>query len=179
MKLKRKFIESAESVVNWAQVGHRRTAVEYAVAGIKKIHDSNLEVLGRDPLTSEMEGCMQAWVTETLFQGAYMREYHLWEKGCKAYFPAMAERNDSALTMKTKPSQSFTELVSGVLDQFAVIMPSRILDVVEQMRIRVNVMKHDVGLELEHFITEENYIEAMDALEEFWNRLASAEVVGP
>jgi hypothetical protein len=175
MELRSKFLGSG-AVVNFVQVGHRHTAIEYAVAAIK--HDSNLEVLGRDPLTSEMEGYMQAWVTETLFQGAYMREYHLWEKACKAYFPEMAQRNGNALTMETKRGRRFTDHVRDVLGLFGVAMPSDILDAIELMRDRVNVMKHDAGLELEHFITEADYIEAIKALEGFWNHLATAEKVG-
>ena len=50
---------------------------------------------------------------------------------------------------------------------------------IERVRTRVNVMKHDAGLELEHFVTEADYVGALGALEGFWNVLASAEVVGP
>jgi hypothetical protein len=178
MQLKRKFLETG-AAVNCIQAGHRHTAVEYAIAGIKKVHDSNLDLLGRDPFSSEMEGRMQAWVAETLFQGAYMREYHLWEKDCKAYFSAMAERNGNVLAMKTKGGQSFTDRVREVLGLFAVAIPAEILGAIERMRDRVNVMKHDAGLELEHFITEADYVEAIEAIEGFWNHLATVETVGP
>ena len=47
---------------NYIQVGHHQTAVEYAIAGIEKLHDANLDQLGRDPFNSEMEGSMRAWV---------------------------------------------------------------------------------------------------------------------
>jgi hypothetical protein len=180
MQLKRKFFDiTASAMVNFVQISHRRTAVEYAVAGIKMVYDSNLGILGRDPLNSEMESSMHAWVQETLLQGAYMREYHLWEKDCKAYFPATAARNDGALTMKTKGGQSFTDLVGDVLGQFSAVVPSEILDAIERMRVRVNVMKHDAGLELEHFITEADYLDAVAAIEGFWSGLASAESVVP
>jgi hypothetical protein len=81
--------------------------------------------------------------------------------------------------METKRGRRFTDHVRNVLRLFGVAMPSDILDAIERMRDRVNVMKHDAGLELEHFITEADYIEAIKALEGFWNHLASAEVVGP
>jgi hypothetical protein len=45
------------------------------------------------------------------------------------------------------------------------------------MRARVNKMKHDPGLELEHFITEANYTKAVEAIIEFWNHLAAAEKI--
>jgi hypothetical protein len=68
---------------------------------------------------------MQAWVVETLPQGAYVREYHLWEKDCKAYFPAMAERNGTTMVMRAK-GQPFTELVKGILVDFGVAIPDDI-----------------------------------------------------
>jgi len=172
MELRRKFKESSAAAVNYIQVSHRRDAVEYTIAGIKKIHDLNLELLGCDPLTLEMEGTMQAWVAETLFQGAYMREYHLWEKDCKAYFPAMALRNGGAVKLEPGP---FTERIRDILALFSVVLPTGIFDAIERMRGRVNVMKHDAGLELEHFITEADYTAAIEALEGFWNLLATAE----
>jgi hypothetical protein len=174
MQLIKRFQDS-KAVVNYIQVGHRQMAIEYTIAGTAKIHDANLDMLGRDPITSEMEGTMRAWVVETLLQGAYVREYHLWEKDCKAYFPAMAERNGVIMVMKAKGGQSFTELVKEALIAFGVAVPDNILTAIEQMRQRVNTMKHEAGLELEHFITESEYKEAISALEGFWEHLEGLE----
>jgi hypothetical protein len=74
MELRRKFNEFSAAAKNYIQVSHRRDAVEYTIAGIKKIHELNLELLGRDLVTLEMEDTMKDWVAETLFQGAYLRE---------------------------------------------------------------------------------------------------------
>ncbi|MGX1230566.1 hypothetical protein AB7M71_003658 [Bradyrhizobium japonicum] len=79
MKLIRRHLESG-AMVNYIQIGHRRTAVEYAIAGVQKIHDANLDLLGRDPLSADMEGTMMAWVIESLLQGAYVREYQSWPR---------------------------------------------------------------------------------------------------
>ena len=87
---------------NFIQVGHRQTAIEYAIAGVTKICEGNISVLGDNPFNSEMEATMREWVVETLLQGAYLREYHLWEKDCKAYFAIMAERNGETLSIKTE-----------------------------------------------------------------------------
>ena len=133
MELRRKFNESSAAALNYIQVSHRCDAVEYTIAGIKKIHELNLELLGRDPLTLEMEGTMQAWVAETLFQGAYMREYHLWEKDCKAYFPAMALRNGGDVKLKPAP---FTDRIRDILALFSVTLPMGIFDSIERMRRR-------------------------------------------
>jgi hypothetical protein len=164
------------AAVNYIQVGHRRTAIEYTIAGIAKIHDANLSLLGHDPLTLEMEGTMRDWVIETLLQGAYLREYHLWEKDCKAYFLSMAERNGASMTMRTKGG-SFTELIRDTLSSFEVVIPDEILNPIEQMRQRVNIMKHDAGLELDHFTSEKDYEVAVTALEGFWEYLAGCERV--
>lgn len=178
MRLRKKFVDDgASAVINYVQVGHRHTAIEYALAGIMRHHDAVLEASGSDPLMVEMEGTMRAWVAETLLQGAYVREYHLWEKDCKAYFPEMAQRNGASLVMKSKSNQSFTALVSTTLSQFSVVMSSDITDAIKTMRGRVNAMKHEAGLELEHFVTEGDYTAAVEALEKFWSRIASAEEI--
>ncbi len=164
---------------NCIQVGHHQTAVEYAIAGIEKLHHANLAQLGRDPFTSEMEGTMRAWVIEFSLQGAYLREYHLWEKDCKAYFIAMAERNGATTTMKAKPAQSFPQLIQETLVLFGVTVPADILGAIEHMRQKVNTMKHDAGLELDHFISERDYTDAVAALEGFWEYLAGCERIAP
>ena len=174
MQLIRRSLRS-DATTNYIQVGHRQTAIEYTIAGIRKIHDANLDVLGRDPFTSEMEGAMQAWVVETLLQGAYLREYHLWEKDCKAYFTAMAERNGGKVSMKTKGGQSFVKLMKDTLAEFGVGISDNILNALEHMRDRVNIMKHEAGLELEHFITESDYKSSIEAIEGFWETLAARE----
>jgi hypothetical protein len=163
------------ATVNCVQVGHHQTAVEYAIAGIAKLHDANLAQFGRDPLSAEMEGTMRAWVTETLLQGAYLREYHLWEKDCKAYFIGMAERNGTTTTMRPRGSQSFLDLVKETLDFYEVTVPAEILDAIDHMRVKINDMKHAAGLELDHFIGAGDYAEAVAALEGFWAHLAGCE----
>jgi hypothetical protein len=160
---------------NYIQVGHHQTAVEYAIAGIEKLHDANLAQLGRDPFNSEMEGTMRAWVIESLLQGAYLREYHLWEKDCKAYIIAMAARNGATTTMKTKGAQSFPDLVKETLVSYDVAIPVDILDAIDRMRVKINDMKHAAGLELDHFISEKDYTDAVAALEGFWEYLAGCE----
>ncbi|ANW00102.1 hypothetical protein [Bradyrhizobium icense] len=173
MKLIRVHLEPG-AMVNYIQIGHRRTAVEYAIAGIQKIHDANLDLLGRDPLSADMEGAMMAWVIESLLQGAYVREYHLWEKDCKAYFALIANRNNQLLTINQN-EKPFPNFVRKVLLAFDVTLPDTILSAIDHMRKQVNVMKHEEGLELDHFVSEADYKSALDALESFWNELMSRE----
>lgn len=165
------------AAVNCIQVSHRSDAVEYGIAGISRLRDANIDALGRDPLTLEMEGAMRDWVVETLLQGAYLREYHLWEKDCKAYFALMAERNGERLAMKVRGGRTFMDLAKETLADFGVTIPEETLAAIEAMRVRVNVMKHEAGLELEHFIDKKEYLDAVAALETFWAHLAGCEHV--
>jgi hypothetical protein len=175
MKLMRRHLEPG-AMVNYVQIGHRRTAVDYAIAGVRKIHDANLGLLGHDPTNAEMEGTMMAWVIESLLQGAYVREYHLWEKDCKAYFVLMVNRNNQPLTINPK-EKPFTSFVRKALSAFEVTLPDDFLSAIEHMRKQVNVMKHDEGLELDHFISEADYADAVNALESFWDTLMTREEV--
>jgi hypothetical protein len=174
MRLIKRYLEPG-ATGNYVQAGHHQTAVEYAIAGIKQLHDANLAQLGCHSFSSEMEGAMRAWVIETLLQGAYLCEYHLWEKDSKAYFIAMAERNGVTATMKAKGGQSFVELVKETLVSYDVTIAFETLDAIERMRVKVNAMKHAAGLELDHFINESDYAEAVTALEGFWAHVAECE----
>jgi len=160
MRLTRRYLEHG-AAHNFIQVGHRQTAIEYAIAGIAKIYEANLRPFGDNPVYSEMEETMREWVVEALLQGAYLRECHLWEKDCKAYFAIMAERNDETIVINTKGSQAFTDLIEDTLVRVDVAMPLDILGTIESARRRVNTMKQDAGLELDHFITEHHYNEAV------------------
>jgi hypothetical protein len=175
MRLTHRYLEHG-AAHNLIQVGHRQTAIQYAIAGITKIYEANLTLFGDNPLNSEMEGTMREWVVETLLQGAYLREYHLWEKDCKAYFAIMAERNGETISIET---QGLLTGIKNALIRFNVAMPLDILSTIESVRKRVNVMKHDAGLELEHFVTEHHYKEAVNAVERFWEYLADCEQVTP
>ena len=79
--------------------------------------------------------------------------------------------------------QSNTPLLGSnaieTLPLFSVAVPPNITSAIETMHDRVNVMKHEAGLELGHFISEAGYIAGVEALEEFWNHLTSAEKAGP
>src|SRR3954468_16514463 len=147
--------DEASAAKNFIQLGHRQTAIEAAVIALQRQSDTTLAQPGCDPLTSELAETMRDWVTETLLQGAYLREYLLWEKDCKAYFAAMAQKNDVCISAKPKPGQGFVAFVVELLAAFSVSIPGNILPDIDYMRSRANTMKHDAGLELEHFITAE------------------------
>jgi hypothetical protein len=88
----------------------------------------------------------------------------------------MAERNGETISIET---QGLLTGIKNALIRFNVAMPLDILSTIESVRKRVNVMKHDAGLELEHFVTEHHYKEAVNAVERFWEYLADCEQVTP
>jgi hypothetical protein len=176
MKLRRKLMELGLSATNnFIQIEHRKDAIEYAVVGIKRQHDAVVNAFGGDKLTTELEGTMQAWVIETLLQGAYLREYHLWEKDCKAYFTEMAGRNRRTIDRKNLKGKPFTDSIKAIVCDFGAVVADNIFTEIEKMRLKVNVMKHEAGLEPEHFVSEGEYTAAVSALAEFWSTLANAE----
>jgi hypothetical protein len=173
MQLIKKYPEPG-AVINFIQLSHRREAIDGVIAAIAKMYAA--EAANADPLAWDA-GVMKDWLAETVLQGAYLREYHLWEKDCKAYFAAMAGRNGRELILKSKRGQTFAKVIEGTLVAFDVAMPVEIMSALEIMRQRVNVMKHDVGLELDHFVSDSDYADAINALERFWEFLAAREKV--
>lgn len=158
------------------QLGHRKTAIEYALVALKVKQRLNVDALGDDPLTLELEDTMRFWVEETLLQGAYLREYHLWEKDCKAYFSHMAARNGIAWSEKPRQGIVFTAHIGNVLNLFGSPVPNPVMDRIDAMRKRVNDMKHESGLTMEHFVTAKDFETALEALEDFWNSLCQHEI---
>lgn len=165
------------AIHNLFQIGYRRDAIEHAFAALNRMLDANLGNRGSDLVAVEIESAMSDRVAESLLQGAYLREYHLWEKDCKAYFVAMAARNGAALPLKVRSGETFPDAVKDALAAFGVTIPEAVFSDIERMRERVNVMKHEAGLELDHFVTQSDYAEAMQALEYFWDNLASREQI--
>ena len=89
----------------------------------------------------------------------------------------MAARNGAALPLKVRSGETFPDAVKDALAAFGVTIPEAVFSDIERMRERVNVMKHEAGLELDHFVTQSDYAEAMQALEYFWDNLASREQI--
>lgn len=172
MQLIKKHLEPG-AIGNFTQLGHRRGAIDGLIAVITQMYKDNPHAGNPDPLTWDAD-VMKNWLIETLLQGAYLREYHLWEKDCKAYFAAAAERNGEQMILA---SHGFIRQIKHALLAFSIAMPDATLNAIDGMRERVNVMKHEPGLEEDHFISEGDYAGAIDALEGFWNHLASCERV--
>ena len=76
------------------------------------------------------------WVVECMIQGAWLREYHEWEKATKNYFEKQHQRNASPKPdWKSKlpsvcGSASHVDRVRAQLSLFATHMPDTILEII-------------------------------------------------
>jgi hypothetical protein len=119
-----------------------------------------------DDTSSFFASVEHQWVIETIYQGAYMREYHLWEKSCKEYFSPMGPPSGVA----------FTNHVQQVLSsQFDLLMPEDVMAALSRMRCKVNRMKHEDGVQEDEFVSAADYAAAVAAIERFWEFLEANE----
>ncbi|MDH4412407.1 MAG: hypothetical protein QE484_03815 [Rhizobium sp.] len=173
MRPKRAYSESG-ALVPRVQAEHRRDAVQYAIASIHEAVAQADEVFPEDELFSQLSVQHREWVVETLYQGAYLREYHLWEKECKEYFSSMAKRNYVDLNLKSNGFPSEVERAL-VLFSAASVLPE--VQYIREMNARVRIMKHAPGVLTEHFVTTTDYGTAHAAIVRFWEALMALEEV--
>jgi len=155
----------------FTEVGHHRTAIEAAVQYVREGFARSAEN-ANDLLVSELSPILCEWVIETIYQGAYLREFHLWEKTCKEYF------SPKDVNMKPSKSVAFTDHVKGVLSsEFALTVPDDVIAALSTMRCKVNRMKHESGVQDEEFISAAEYEAAVATIEQFWEFLEENEHV--
>ena len=160
----------------YVQAGHRQTAIETAMGVIREADQRQHEALSDDPGWQAFTSHMGAWVIESLLQGAWMREYHEWEKATKAYFGGNHARNGgSEVDWKGKlagvPGPSHVNRVRAQLTLFNASVPADVLAAIDHTREQVNLAKH----EAEHFIREADYQALMQAVQAFWEPLTRQE----
>ena len=150
------------------------------MAVIRDAHERERATLAGDTVWLSFTDHMGDWVIESLLQGAWMREYHEWEKATKAYFDGNHARNgcgkvDWRGKLPGVPGASHVDRVRAQLTSFGVATPAGILDTIDQARERVNLAKH----EAEHFIDEADYKQFVQAVSAFWEALAEQEEFTP
>src|SRR5262249_41593173 len=117
-----------------------------------------------------------AWLVETLIQGAWIREYHEWEKATKEYFNEQHRLSGSPNPRwKNRQGWSHVDFVREQLAIFSIDLSPHILFIVDRNRDYINLAKHDS----EYFADENQFRELHDAIADFWNELASAEEFVP
>jgi hypothetical protein len=161
----------------WVHAGHRETATTHAILVIQDSAARELADYADDPIIAGLSAPIGSWVVETLIQGAWMREYHEWEKATKRYFDGHHERNGS-----TKPdwkgkvpgiagAASHVDRVRAQLALFGASPPEASIAILDKHRRLINAAKH----EEEYFATEQDYRDLVSAISQFWNDLAPQE----
>ena len=159
---------------------HRQTAIETAIAVIRKADEHERDALARDPVWQALTNGMGIWVIESLLQGAWMREYHEWEKATKVYFDGNHARNgSSAVNWKGKLSgvlrPSHVDRVRAQFALFNASIPVDALAAIDRSREQVNFSKH----EAEHRVGEADYQAFIKAVLAFWEALTTQEEFTP
>ena len=158
----------------WVHAGHRDTAIDMAIEIIRQAAANKLSTLD-DPFAREMTGIMRDWAIESLIQGAWMREYHMWERNTKEYFDGHYVRNGHAKVNWRATRCSHVAKVTKQLKIFLASIPAELLTVIDDARKRVNIAKH----EAEDFATDADYKALATAVASFWETLASQEEFTP
>lgn len=159
------------------QAGHGETAVGHAIEVIGEHAARARESFAGDPAMAELEAPMEIWVVEALIQGAWLREYHEWEKATKGYFEGQHKRNGSSTPDWKAKNQSPGGAVSHVdrvraqLMLFGASVSETVWSAIDSQRRLINAAKH----EDEYFVTGQDYRTLVEAIAEFWNELAQQE----
>jgi hypothetical protein len=170
MKLKR----PVKGAVYYAtQQGHRQDAIDGAIEVIASRDATQwIETLSVASPKVEFTRTTDAWVVETLVQGAWIREYHEWEKATKDYFNQQHRTNNAPIPeWSNRQGWSHVDFVREELAIFSVSLSPHILFIVDRNREYINQAKH-TG---EYFADEKQFRELHAAVADFWNELAAAE----
>jgi len=171
------FPSVAETAVYfWTHAGHRETAIETAMEVIRDVDRREHAALAGVPTWQAFTNHMGDWVIESLLQGAWMREYHEWEKATKAYFDGNHARNGGAKVdwrgkLPGVVGASHVDRVRAQLAMFGATVPADVLDGIDRTREGVNLAKHEAA----HFVGEAEYKQLVQAVMTFWEALAEQE----
>jgi len=179
LKLRRPSFPNIQGTAGYffIQAGHRVTAVEHAIEVIGRHAAEARTSFADDPIMAALEQPMEAWVVVSMFQGAWLREYHEWEKATKSYFEGQHERNKApkpdwrAKIPNLTGQSSHVDRIRAQLLLFGASLSKPILDTIDVQRRLVNAAKH----EEEYFASEQDYQALVEAIADFWNELAQQE----
>lgn len=157
------------------QADHRRTALEMARDTIQEAADRDAEKLAQMGFgMCEAKG-MGAWVIESLVQGAFLREYHIWEKDTKEYFNGQHQRRGGKEVSWRNLRDTHTKIVTEQLSFFGADIAVEVMQILDVARRRANEIKHEPGLLLAHFVQWDDLDKLMKAVWRFWHDLDSQE----
>ncbi len=177
MRLRRFYPDVIDSAgYFWVHAGHRETAINHAIDVVRDSSKREMTLYENDPLMGLMCEPVGNWVVATLIQGAWLREYHEWEKATKAYFNAQYIRNEKGKVdwkgiTSSVGAASHIEKVKYFLTQFSAVVPESIIGVLDEHRCLINAAKHSD----EYFVPEKDFRGMVQAIKEFWTALMSHE----
>ena len=146
------------------QAAHRREAIRLAQGAIADLST------GPDDGLRELAEALRDWTSDTLIQGACLREYHHWEADTKRYFAAVYQRNGQSAPTWKGPG-SHVGKVGGQLVVFG-LAPAPSMPVLDAMRLNLNDLKHEDG----YFVTMADYDGLIEAIYAFWDHVAASEI---
>jgi hypothetical protein len=161
----------------FVHAGHRETAINHAIQVIHGDAARETEACGDDSIMAALTAPMGDWVVESLIQGAWVREYHEWEKATKSYFEGQHQRNGNpkpdwkGKLLGSTGAVSHVDRARAQLALFGASVSGAVLDTLDTQRRLINAAKH----EDEYFATEQDYRSLVQAVADFWNELAPQE----
>lgn len=114
---------------------------------------------------------MAPWVRETICQGAYIREYHIWEKDVRDFVFQMSKGELSKAAFDGNFVTNTVQNLAALGFEF----PKPMVGKFHRFRKKVNKAKHEVGVLAEHFVSEDEFFENNQAVAEFWGYLGEQE----
>ncbi len=155
----------------------RRDAVGHAIDIFEQHRDRQKadEVYSQYP---ELSDFLCSWVTETLLQGAYIREYHAWEREVKSFLNGQRHLNGvlEAFDWSHPGPKGFVTLVRERLREFSATIDDATIHAVEAMRRRVNGMKHVAASTETDLVSKSDYDAAAQAIEDFWRQISAQQM---
>ena len=156
--------------INYIQALHRRTAIEYGLCAVKERSEKIAQQMG-DEFLSEMESTIMApWVCEFICQGAYIREYHVWEKEVREYL-----NNNRNSDQPPNFKGNFVDRTQENFTNCNLTFSTEMHNSFEKFRKKVNTAKHDMGVLVDHFVSEVEVWEINEIASNFWLDIANQE----
>lgn len=164
----------AKSAVYYrTHLSHRENATDLAIKLIRRAVEIEREEHADDPVAREFASIAEPWAIDHVVQGCYIEEYHQWEKAVKQYCKAQRELNGVSDDFDwIKGNKSFVARATDALGFFAASVDAEVMAAIDDIRKRVNDMKHDP---LSNGVQESDYEDAFKTFTEFWEALLKIE----
>lgn len=148
----------------------RREAVAKAVRVFEQHKDQN------ETGVPELDDFTFEWLTDTLIQAMYQREYHQWEREVKSFLNSQRHLNGVLEKYNWDyPKGGMVRLVVRRLEEFSVKAHEPTMKAIDAMRLNVNKIKHEASFSDKYKITRGDYETAVQAIEDFWRGMEAVQ----